>query len=493
MKRIPLLIALLCGLSTPLFARPDHPAEAQLVTVRVTFQSWNEYRPWQKSKPGARRFLGIVVPGNRILVLAQHLDDATLIQVEKFDRPPRVPARIVHRDPQANLALITVDDPSFFEDLVPVDLADSVAGSDYYCASWKSGQLITASCRWSRVVVRSSFVPYFNYAGIYFITDLKGGGLGEPVYSGNQLVGLTRSQNDDRIVVFPAEMLQAYLKAVDRPTYPGFAHLGTGWQINRGQAQAQYFGMDGLPRGIRIRNCIEGGSAYGILKPDDILLELDGHPIDSQGDYMHPRYGRLDHKLIPTEGHYAGDRISAQILREGKALTVEIPLKNIPASAALIPSIRIGQPPPYLVAGGLVFRELDTPYLQAWGNDWAKNIPARLRIYKEMESENHAPNTRLIVLADVFPDQYNLGYHDMAQNIVTAVNGRSIHSIADMETAFKHPEGEFHVIEFVPSFGLSKVILDANEFDAATARIMETYQIPSRIRLRKDDATSESQ
>jgi len=484
MKTKILTLALTLGVSSAVFARPDHPSEHQLVTVRVTYQSWSEYRPWQKAQPGSRRFFGIVVPGNRILVLAQHLDDATLIQVEKFDRPPRVPARIVHSDPQANLALITVDDPAFFEDLAPADLAETMEGDTHYCTSWKSGQLTTSSCRWSRVVVRGSVVPYFNYAGVYFITDLKNGGRGEPVFSGNKLVGIARSQSSNQIVVVPAELIQAYLKAVDMPEYPGFAQLGIEWQISRGLAQAEYMGLKGPPRGIRIRSCFEGGSADGILQLDDLLLELDGHPIDSQGDYMHPRYGWLDYKLIASEGHYVGDILPAQILRDGKELTVDIPLRNIPASSALIPATRINQPPPYLIAGGMVFRELDTPYLWEWGDKWQESIPARLRIYREMDGEKHLPNQRLIVLSDVFPDEYNLGYHDMSQNIVTTVNGRPIHSIADMEEAFKHPEGDFHVIGLVPTFGLSKVILDAKEFTAATARIMETYQIPTRIRMR---------
>lgn len=491
MKKRILLVVLLAGLVSATQARPDHPVEYQLVTVRVTYQNWNEYRPWQKAKPGARRFFGVVVPGNRILVLAQHLDNATLIQVEKFDRPPRVPARIVHSDPQINLALITVDDPTFFDDLTPVKIAEQVEGDNYYCASWKNGQLVTASCRWSRVSVRSNFVPYFSYAGIYFITDLQGGGRGEPVFSGDELVGITRSQDNNQIVVFPSEMIQAYLRAVALPEYPGFAQLGVGWQINRGLAQAKYLGLEESPHGVRIRNCIAGSSADGILQSDDLLLELDGHPIDSQGDYMHPRYGWLDYKLIATEGHYAGDVIPAKLLRKGKEIDVEIPLKNIPESSALIPSTRTGQSPPYLIAGGLVFRELDTPYLRAWGDDWAKRIPAHLRIYREMESENHPSSQRLIILADVFPDEYNLGYHDMAQNIVTTVNGRSINSIADMEEAFQHPEGAFHVIEFVPTYGLEKVILDAKEFTTATARIMKTYQIPTRIRVRKAEAISE--
>ncbi len=483
MKLKILLTALLLGISSAA-ARPDHPAEHQLVTVRVTYQDWNEYRPWQKTKPGSRRFFGIVVPGNRILVLAHNLNNATLIQVEKFDRPPRVPARIIHSDSQANLALITVDAPGFFDDLNAVDLADSMELNNPYCASWKSGQLTTASCRFSQVVVRSSFVPHFNYAGIYFITDLKGGGRGEPLFSGDQLVGITRSQDNDRIVVFPAELIQAYLNAVDLPRYPGFAQLGINWQTNRGLAQSKFLGLDGPARGIRVRSCIPGGSADGVLLPNDLLLELNGHAIDSQGDYMHPRYGWLNFTLIPSEGHYAGETIPARVLREGKELELDLLLKNIPPTAALIPASRTEQPPPYLVAGGLVFRELDTPYLRAWGDDWEKNIPARLRIYKEMENRAYPPNEHLIILTDVFPDEYNLGYHDLAQNIVVAVNGRPITSITALEAAFQHPEGAFHVIELSKSYDISKIILDAATFEDATRRIMKTYQIPARIRVR---------
>ena len=102
-----------------------------------------------------------------------------------------------------------------------------------------------------------------------------------------------------------------------------------------------------------------------------------------------------------------------------------------------------------------------------------------------MESNNNSGDQRrMIILADVFPDEYNLGYHDMAQNIVQTVNGRPVNSIADLEQAFQHPPGKFHVIEFVASYGMSTVILDAEKFQSATKRIMEKYRIPQRIRLR---------
>ena len=113
----------------PAAARPGHPLESQLVTIRVTSQQWNEYRPWQRKKPGTRTFVGVVLPGQRILTIADDLGDATLIQVEKFDRPPRLRARIVHCDQQAGLAVLTVDEPDFFNDLQPVEIAENTEWS----------------------------------------------------------------------------------------------------------------------------------------------------------------------------------------------------------------------------------------------------------------------------------------------------------------------------------------------------------------------------
>ncbi|MEN7972297.1 MAG: hypothetical protein ABFR47_00530 [Verrucomicrobiota bacterium] len=476
-------IAVLCITAA---GRPDHPLEHQLVSVRVTSQTWNEYRPWQKTKPQTRTFLGTVVSKNRILMLTDDLADATLIQVEKFDRPPRVPARIVHCDQQIGLAIITVDEPGFFDDLQPVEIAETTAGESYFSATWKSGQLSLAASRWSQAKVFNSNMPYLSYLGIYFITDLTGGGWGEPVFSEDRLVGIANAQNNDRrATVLPAELIQAYLRATELPAYPGFAWLGINYQINKGLAQAAYAGQKGKPTGVRIRHCFPGSSADGRLLPEDVLLELDGHAIDSLGDYEHPRYGPVDINLIATDGHYAGEVIPAKVLRNKSEIMVDIPLKNNPPSAALIPRARLNTPPPYLVAGGFIFRELDVPYLKAWGNNWSDKIPAYLRCLYEMKSEAPTPEQqRLIVLADVFPDEYNLGYHDMAQNIVKSVNGYPVDSIKKMEEAFQHPQGEFHIIEFMPSYGTSKVILDAKDFPAATAAIMEKYQIPSRIRTR---------
>lgn len=484
MKRFFIIhVLILAGMTS---AWSENPMEHQLVTVRVTSQSWNEYRPWQKNKPQSRDFIGTVISTNQILMLTDDLNDQTLIQVEKYDRPPRVPGRIVHCDYQIGLAVITVDAPGFFDDLKPVKLAENTQGEDLYSATWKAGQLALSSVRWSQVKVYDSNVPYVHFAGISLITDLRGGGWGEPVFRGEELIGVVHAQTDDGAIMQPVELIRAYLQALEMPEYPGFAGLGFSYQYKKGPATSAYLGQEGNPSGVRICSCFPGGSADGILQPGDVLLELDGNTIDALGDYVHPQYGPLDLKLIGSEGHYAGDVISARILRDKKESIVDIPLKHMPSSMSLIPEAHPGVPPDYLVAGGFIFREFDEPYLRAWGNNWEASIPAYLRCIYELRKERQTPEQRrLIVLADVFPDEYNLGYHNMAQSIVRAVNGFPISSIQEMEEAFQHPQDGFHIIEFLPSYGISKVILDANNFETATTAIMEKYNIPVRIRISK--------
>jgi len=471
-------------LAAVLVVRADNPLEKQLVTVRVTSQSWSEYRPWQKNKPRSRNFVGIVIPNNRILMLTDDLDDQTLIQVEKGDRPPRFPARIIHCDYQIGLAVITVDEPGFFDDLQPVKLAEWAEGDNLYSASWKDGQLALAAVRWSQVKVYSSGVPHVRFAGISVVTDLRGGGWGEPVFQEDRLIGVAYSQTDDRAKLKSVELIRAYLAALEMPDYPGFAALGFSYQYKKGPAISAYLGQQGNPSGVRICTVIPGGSVDGILKPGDVLLELGGHKVDALGDYDHPRYGPLDIKLIAADGPYAGDIIPARIIRDKREMTVQIPLKHMPPSMDLIPEARPAVPPDYLVAGGFIFREFDEPYLWAWGSDWYSKIPYYLRCIYQLRKESPTPDQqRLIVLADVFPDQYNLGYHNLSQLIVSAVNGYPVSSIQQMEEAFQHPQEGFHIIEFLPTYSISKVILDAETFESATASIMEKYEIPNRIRI----------
>jgi hypothetical protein len=83
----------------------------------------------------------------------------------------------------------------------------------------------------------------------------------------------------------------------------------------------------------------------------------------------------------------------------------------------------------------------------------------------------------------VLPSAYNLGYSDLEILPVARINGRDIGSIADVDEAFRHPEGEFHRIVLEPNPVRSEVVLDAATFEKETLAILDEYRIPQRVRL----------
>jgi hypothetical protein len=246
---------------------------------------------------------------------------------------------------------------------------------------------------------------------------------------------------------------------------------------------AAHLGLEGEPRGVVVLDVPWGSSACDVLKPRDVLLAMGGHPIDAEGFYRHPRYGRLRFTNIAVDGHLVGDVLAAQVLRNRGVLGLSLKLRRYPASAQLIPWRQSNRAPPYLVAGGLVFRELDADYLASWGKNWRKEGDTRLLAYWELQRQAQSrEKRRIIILMYVLPDPYNIGYHDLVNRVVLQVNGRPIDSISGLDEAFQNPEDGFHRVAFHANEVRAEVVLDAATFEDATAAILETYGVPERVR-----------
>ncbi len=477
------LVALL--LLSPLIAGHAEAATSdyasRVVTVEVTYQSWNEDRPWMKNEPAARSASAVPLDGHRLLTTAQTVADATLIQVTKHGSSSKIPARVLHIDLDADLALLTVEDESFFDDLTPVELAASIpTEGDLSSVRWRRRQLEVSSSRVTRLQVQEVYYGNLSHVFLFLRTDLAGGGWAEPIFDGTQLVGLSTSQSDQVMRAIPATVIRQYLEAVAAPgPYPGLPTLWLVWQTNRDPALAAFLGLEGPPRGVVVRAVPWGSCAFGVLRERDILLEVDGHSIDPDGYYQHPDYGRLAFTNIAIDGHRTGDRIPLVVLRDGKEIELQLTLHSYPARMQLIPWQRKNQAPPFLIAGGLLFRELDGPYLRSWGKNWERKAPTNLVALWKRDRHGQLPERRRVVLLTaVIPDAINVGYHDLRDLAVARVNGRAVDSINALAEALAHPVGGFQVIEFEPNMNRAEVVLDADGFETATARILGEYNIP---------------
>ena len=195
MRRAPLAVALLlaAGLAAGAAgAGASRPYGASVVALVVTSQDWDEDRPWEKKAPESRRVNAVVVDGPCLLTTAQMVADASLIQAEKFGRSVRVPARILHVDREVDLALVGIDAPEFFSDLVPVRLAgESLLDGTLHTVRWRNQQLEVSATRVQRMEVQSSHFGRLEHPFLLVQTDLSGGGWAEPVFADHRLVGVT--------------------------------------------------------------------------------------------------------------------------------------------------------------------------------------------------------------------------------------------------------------------------------------------------------------
>ncbi|MDJ0848336.1 MAG: trypsin-like peptidase domain-containing protein [Myxococcota bacterium] len=475
------LILLLAGSAA---ARPGY--QDQVVDLLVTSQRFDERRPWAKRPPRSRMGSALVVEGNRLLTEAEMIRDATLIQVEKHANARRVPARVVHVDHDVDLALLAVDEPGFFDDLEPARVAEAMPTEGVvYSVRWRNRQLEVSGSRVARIEVRKNPYGSIQHTFLLLATDLSGGGWAEPVFRDGSFIGLTTAQEGQYATVIPAEIVAGYLARLQQDEYRGFPSLNPAWQLNLDRALANFLGLEGEPRGVVLRDVPYGSTGCDELRPRDVLLGLAGHDIDALGNYRHPRYGKQRFLHILIEDVQAGDRVPARVLRDGQVLDIEIEARRYPDSSRLIPWHRNDTPPPYVVAGGLVFRELDGSYLRSWGEGWHHDAPPNLVYRYELEKETQTPERRRIVLlSEVLPSSYNVGYHDLGNLALEEINGRPVDSIAGVEEAFRHPENGLHRIRFHPADLRWEVYLDAEGFEEATAKILQDYNVPERIRLR---------
>ena len=65
---------------------------------------------------------GCIIQGNRILTNAHVVSDQTFIRVRRHGQSNKYTARVIAVSHEADLALLTVDNPSFFKGIAPLKL-----------------------------------------------------------------------------------------------------------------------------------------------------------------------------------------------------------------------------------------------------------------------------------------------------------------------------------------------------------------------------------
>jgi hypothetical protein len=469
----------------PVAAAPVAPSatnghlRAGIVSVRVTGQDWNWRAPWEKQAPWTRTVTGLVVPGRKILLASTAFGNHLLVEAQKLGSEARTVARVELVDQEGPLALVAVDDPAFWEGLEPLPLADRAPGEgDVTILRWQRSGLLDAFPGTVRQVRSGRHgLSQTSLLTLEIGTGTDGLGESEVVIAKGRVAGLVTGRTGDAYGALAAPVLTQFLQGAAKGVWGSFARAGLAWQDLTNPALRESLGLRPGETGIRLTRVARHGSAGGVLKPGDVVLEMGGATLDPTGYYEHPLYGRMLFALLFSDGRRPGETMPVKVLRDGERLDLQLPLRAMRPEQDRVPPYVFGRGPDYVVVGGLVFEELTRPYLGAWG-DWARRAPPRILVAIDREPDDAGEEPkRIVLLSSVLPDAVNLGYQELQDLIVERVNGRAVGSLADLRQAFATPEGGFHVVEFVAGQGAARAVLDAAEAQAAAARLEQAYGV----------------
>jgi len=479
-------LTLLCGPLVALAAQQSgsnetSPWARSIVTVEVARKQFDYYQPWSRRTVRSQK-TGLVLNDHEILTGADELFDRTLVRLQKNGRGRWFVGDVAWVDYQANLAIVTTKDADFWKDLQPVKLADTVdPNAPLQIVRWREGNLETRRAELTQFAVREGQLSGLNHVVMQLASDIQSAGWSEPIINDSHVVGLTTSQEGRECNATPMAYILPILKARAAGTYKGLGYFHFFWQPSQNPALQARLKLPGEAHGvlvIHVPNRPDGRDS--LLRKDDIILSIDGFEIDVQGDYQDPTFGYLMLENLASRGKWAGDVCKIKIWRDGKETEIDYSLPKYEYDNALVPTATYDKEPEYLIAGGLVFQPLTDSYLQAWGAEWKRRSPFRLFYYREQEKSPEQPS--LVILSQVLPDPYNLGYTDTRWIVLKKINGQPIATLPDIQEALKKPSGHFHVLEFARGETLQRLVLAADgEDEAATRRVLERYGIEKSL------------
>jgi S1-C subfamily serine protease len=451
-----------------------------VVEVIVTFQEYDPFFPWQSNPAQERRGFGLMLDSSRILTAEMLTRNQALIEIRRPRAGRKETARLIQADPQIGLALLQLESPEGpgvppLEPVPPsgggpaVEIVQITPNGD---RQQGGGRVV----QW-----KVDDLPDSPYSALLatILTDLNIDGTGAPVFSDGRFAGLVLSYNAGTRTaqMLPAQAVHAFIADVGAPPYRGFAFAGFSWQPLIDAAKRRYFGIPGgTDGGIQVLGVLPATAAGSPLEANDIILAWDGFPIDSQGYYMDPDFGRLRFTHLIKGRHKPGDTVPVSLIRRRETVTIQVTLGRFDDELLLIPENPAGLPEAFLVDGGFVIRELTGRMLKAVGNQWTVRTDPRLaHLYLTRQTQPEVPGDRVVFLAAVLPDPINIGYQHLREEIIETVNGVPVRHLGDVLAAADRDGG-------IRRLGLRgtgvEIAIAPEELAEANKRIATQYRIP---------------
>jgi S1-C subfamily serine protease len=464
-------------------SEPVPDLSASVVRIEVTMQEADYHTPWNSGRLERGVGSGFLIGGKTILTNAHVVSNARFITLtrEGVSHPFVAHVKFIAHD--CDLALLTVDDDSFFSGTkileiggVPkIESAVSVYGYPL------GGERLSVT---RGVVSRIDFETYTHsgvdsHLVIQIDAAINPGNSGGPVLQDHKVVGVAFQGYSGDVAqnvgfMIPTPVIKRFLKDISKGSYTGYADLSLEYRPLISPASRAALGVPGQDFGILVTDVQEKGSSYGFLKNGDVLLSIDGHPITSDGRVV------LDGSSVEmaevVERKFSGEKVSFDVLRDGRQLKIEVPLTG--TWPFHMQSEAYDVKPRYILHGGLLFQPLDRNFMEASGGG---DLRLRRTFDNFVECHLYLERPEMVVLSRVLADPVNKDCDGLRPGLVDSINGKTIRSLTDVRDAFATP-ATYDVITLMGN-GVP-IVLNRSEVLQAMPRILENYRVPSAENLK---------
>src|SRR5271154_100638 len=224
--------------------------ENSVVKVFATMRYPDPFKPWTKQAPSEVTASGVVIEGKRILTNAHVVLYASQVQIQANAVGDKVPATVVAVAPGIDLAVLQLDDPTFFDTHPPIARASALPQIKDAVLAYGFPTGGTSLSITKGIVSRIEFVAY-NYptSGLRIQIDaaINAGNSGGPAIAGDKMIGLAFSRLGDAQnigYIIPDEEIELFLKDIADGHYDGKPGLFDDLQTLENPALRSFLKLD---------------------------------------------------------------------------------------------------------------------------------------------------------------------------------------------------------------------------------------------------------
>jgi S1-C subfamily serine protease len=452
--------------------------KSSIVKIYTTHKNLNYLEPWNVSTYQASGS-GVIIDDKRILTNAHVVANTTYIEIKHFGKSKRYKAKVIAVSHQADLALLSVQDKSFFNNTQDIEIGSlpfmrqkvSIYGFPL------GGTTLSIS---DGIVSRIEHFRYKHsgeaFLGIQVDAAINPGNSGGPAISDGKIVGIVMQNNPSAQNIgylVPPPIIKHFLKDIEDGKYDGFASLGIVSINLENPAMREFHGLSKDQSGHLI-TYITYNEQHG-FKVGDIITAINGKKIENDGSVSFRKDEFTNYKYC-IDSHQIGETIIVDVIRDGKEMKIPLTLKNKINELLLVKILQYDVMPSYIIHGGYIFSPLTNNLLSQ-----SKNIPMRLKKYLRLWPTKDKKD--VVVLIKVLADESNQGNHGITFLPIEKVNGKSISSFDDFKHIVKHSKEKFLLLEDEDGF---QIVIDNVKARKNEKKLLNRYNISSNQSVKSD-------